>query len=364
MNEFVYVELDGVSTINTILASDTPKIKFRSGYYYIDEPLVVDNYHIIEGVARDCGHGTEIVASSNFPMGAPMVIINNTGVEISHVTFNGAGRAGTGIFSGPEMLGNSQLETTRYGLRFQDVQVFNCRNCGIDLCVFMCTLDRVNVKDCGQGFFIHGIEDMSDGYYYVGGTTLLLSQCYVKNCPIAGFEIANMNYSAMICCAADDCGMTGPDCDLQGKSLSNGYGYSYRFYGCHTMHVTSCGAEASNYTLFFTLCSNFCINNFSEYNPTNRNWITSAPIVMVQCGYMTFQNCIFEGKKDITLDDSSTKRVILIANGSQPSRRISFNYCSVEQRMLSEGMLHTESGDLTSDHIFGDASGNSVINYG
>jgi len=362
--DYAYVE--DFSSIQAALNSTVPKIKFRNKTYVIDQPLTMTNFHILEGVGRDCGGGTVIEAGSNFPVNSSMLTIACDAAEISHLSFKGGEsssyKAENGIKAIP---GSSNPNTTLYGLRLQDVCVTYCSEIGVDLAAFMCTLDRVTVRYCGQGFYIHGIEDgTGSNYIYVPGTTMLLSQCYARACPYAGFEVANMNYSLMMCCAADDCGMQTSTTNLNGRSLSNGYGYAYRFYGCHNLDIISCGAEISYYSLFFTLCSNIRINNFSEYNPNNRSWITSAPISLVQCSFMSFNNCSFEGKKDITQNNSNSdnKRVILIASGNNSSSRISFFYCSVELRTFVGGVVSTETDSLTNVYVFGEDS-NTVSYY-
>ena len=94
--DFVYVEEfygpdtpSAATLIQKALNSDVPRIKFRNTTYQIEAPLVMTKYHILEGVARDCGGGTIIEAASNFPQNSSMLTISYNAAELSYLSFVG-----------------------------------------------------------------------------------------------------------------------------------------------------------------------------------------------------------------------------------------------------------------------------------
>ena len=343
---------DDTEAIQRAFDSGIPKILFKNKEYFISRPLIMNRYHILEGVGRDSGGGTRIVAKKGFSALASasiplarygirtpkaMVIIRNNSIEMSHLCFEGGKNAESlyadyGLVAIPE---NSNPSQTLYGLRLCDIGVSFCKETGVDLSVFMCTLDRVTVRYCGIGFSIHGIEytDNKKGTFYVPGTTMLLSQCYARSCYMAGYDIANMNYSLLQCCAADDCGLTNALMNLRDRTMTNGYGYAYayRLYVCNNLSISSCGSEGCFYNMFIALCQHIRVETFREYNPNLTAWTMEGNSTsIVQSQYVTFDNCHFEGEAHFHKGNEELKKKIMAIYPHSSS--VVLRQCSITKR--------------------------------
>lgn len=73
------------------------------------------------------------------------------------------------------------------------------------------------------------------GFYIDGVTSINFQSCYTNSCCITGYQIKGCNYSTLISCAADGCGV------------------AYNIQGSHSIALVGCGAEATRYTVAYSL---------------------------------------------------------------------------------------------------------------
>ena len=108
---------------------------------------------------------------------------------------------------------------------------------------------------------IDGVEDgfSVDG----GGTTWNLSNVYVKNSSRWAFNLRNITYSTLTCCAVDYC-----------------YGSAYVLIGCTGVALNGCGAEEIHGSLFECNNSRLSISAFRSVNVFDTG---SVAAIFTQC---------------------------------------------------------------------------------
>jgi len=97
---------------------------------------------------------------------------------------------------------------------------------------------NVTIKDCASGLSVstpitstftnvrvQGIADSAFSFYG-SGTSVVMSNCYALTCTKAGFNLDQLNYSVLLGCAAEVCGI--------GYNLTN---------NCNNVSLIGCGAE-------------------------------------------------------------------------------------------------------------------------
>lgn len=89
------------------------------------------------------------------------------------------------------------------------------------------TYAGTSIAAYGPTAFCRGFHWDWDGGSGGAGTSCTFTNCYVRQCDI-GYDIQYLSYSAMVNCAADQINET-----------------AYKFTGCQSMSLTSCGAEDS-----------------------------------------------------------------------------------------------------------------------
>lgn len=140
---------------------------------------------------------------------------DNNFISLEELTFEGPGIDSTGG-GGLEFLRSANANCE--GFHFKNVTVQHCATAhGIGISVpITSTFENVKVLTCvGNGFDFYG-----------GGTSVVMISCYAITCTQAGYNFNQLNYSTIISCATEVCGI----------------GF-YLNHSCNNVVLIGCGAE-------------------------------------------------------------------------------------------------------------------------
>lgn len=140
---------------------------------------------------------------------------DNNFISLEELTFEGPGIDSVGG-GGLEFLRSANANCE--GFHFKNVTVQHCATAhGIGISVPITSIfENVKVLGCvGDGFDFYG-----------GGTSVVMNACYALTCTQAGYNFNQLNYSTIISCATEVCGI----------------GF-YLNHSCNNVVLIGCGAE-------------------------------------------------------------------------------------------------------------------------
>lgn len=314
-----YPEWFGASSTNsdsTLAIQNTlnsfSKTVLTGGPYIITSTIIVPEGHFLEGNVKS---GIISKISTGYS------IIANTGVTISKLTLTYYSLT---TFSESIVYTNVGIKLKGGLILLDRVNVANF-SLGVETNSFLTTIDSVYCKDCGTGFYIHGIDDsFPTDNENVGNqnTSIFMKDCYSENCRWYGYYIQNIVYSTFINCAADKCGMSSV------AKVTNLY-YAYKLLNCSSSNFLNPAAELCAQFILIMASSKVSILNpvavlgFSFSGQDTKN------ISNIIANYGSYNIILTNPHLDIVNSFSYVEDRIVVLDGYQASNVIKCFYITL-----------------------------------
>lgn len=170
-----------------------------------------------------------------------------------------------------------------YDVRLQDLYIHNVKTGYRTSDSWLQTWSNITIQDVVTGVKIDA-----------GGTTYNMNNVYVKNCTSVAYELYNITYSALTCCAAD---------------FINGI--AYKILSCTSISLNSCGCEDVSGTEILTKDSRVDITSFRGINPKDNTFsaliFDSSAINLNACYFSDFSGDYTS--KFIDVESSTINRI-------------------------------------------------------
>jgi len=230
---------DDSDAIRAAIDSPFEKVLLLNKKYAVSKSINVSSRKAIEGVRQSNDHdGTPQIfalpnwgtSTENFILGisSPFVTLRNFSIVKDIRNTNVA----FGVYT-----------TTNdfYRLVLEGLAVTRCP-IAYKLRLFLSTIDRCTATGANIGFNI------------LGGTSLTMTNCYVKGYHNHAYQIEGMTYSSLINCCADT---------LENSSTPTDWKDWFVYYvkNSNSMNFISCGAEDSAHGVLLSNCSNVSFRN-------------------------------------------------------------------------------------------------------
>lgn len=148
-----------------------------------------------------------------------------------------------------------------YNVRLQDLYIHNVKTGYRTSDSWLQTWSNITIQDVVTGVKIDA-----------GGTTYNMNNVYVKNCTSVAFDLSNITYSSLDCCAADF--ITGT---------------AYKISSCTSILLSSCGCEDVTGTEIFSKDSRVEIIVFRGINPKD----ASSSALIFDSSAINLNSCYF-----------------------------------------------------------------------
>lgn len=222
-------------------AIDSPfeKVHLLNKKYAVSKSLNVSSRKSIEGARQSNDHaGTpQIFALRNWATSAENYIL---GISSPFVTFRNFSIAKDSRNAAVEY-GIFTTTNDYYRLVLEGLAVTGCP-IAYSLRLFLSTIDRCTATGAIVGFDI------------TGGTSLTMTNCYVKGYSNHAYQIEAMTYSTLINCCADTLDNSSTPSDWKDW-------FVYYVKNSNSMNFISCGAEDSAHGILLNNCANISFRN-------------------------------------------------------------------------------------------------------
>lgn len=198
----------------TALGAQGGQINLAPGTYVIPRSLVLPSTGQVK-IVGEGAYNTVIRVTAD----APAIL----GTDVQRLTIQDLGLTGPGAGSsnGLSLLRQAAANTPLVSLERVVIQNFGGHGLEISNPI-VCQLRQVVCEtNGGHGFYLHGVEGGA------AGTSTKLDACYAVANKGNGYQIAKMNYSALVACAADN----------------NAEGYVLQ--DCQAVRLDACGVEGT-----------------------------------------------------------------------------------------------------------------------